>query len=392
MVESAECIAGNGYSQARSPALTFAHGDEGLAQPAAAWSLCSNDGISSQQRINGCTLVIQSGTEGQGRLATAYNNRGFALLDRGDYDLALADFDAAIKLNPSEAGYFYNRANSLLAKNENDRAIVDFDQAIKLNAKLSQAYAGRGRAYANKREFDRAIADLSQAIRLDPKLPRAYSNRGVVYSKKREFTLAVVDFDQAIKLDPRYTTAYIFRAVANYNRAAYDSAIADFDAALTLDPDAVEALFGRGMAKQKNGDSSGSVDMAAAKAISSRYCRGHGKLRRAMNSGKQFVSLIRVAIVACITMLALPAVAIVGGARQFGTPGGSIVMILGVRGNDSILCTGTAIARDLVLTAAHCVAPGTSLQIMLSATSKMAPIGSSRSIHATMRGAMRAVG
>jgi secreted trypsin-like serine protease len=94
-----------------------------------------------------------------------------------------------------------------------------------------------------------------------------------------------------------------------------------------------------------------------------------------MNSGKQFVALIRVAIVTCITMLALPAVAIVGGARQFGTPSGSIVMILGVRGNDSILCTGTAIARDLVLTAAHCVAPGTALQIMLSATSKMAPIG-----------------
>jgi len=96
--------------------LTFAYVGAALAQPAAAWSLCSNDGISSQQRINGCTLVIQSGTESQTRLATAYHNRGLALLDRGDNDLALADFDAAVKLNPNETGYFYNRANSLLAR------------------------------------------------------------------------------------------------------------------------------------------------------------------------------------------------------------------------------------------------------------------------------------
>jgi hypothetical protein len=66
-------------------ALTFSCPSSTRAQPPAAWSLCSNDGISSQQRINGCTLVIQAGTESQTRLATAYNNRGFALLDRGDY-------------------------------------------------------------------------------------------------------------------------------------------------------------------------------------------------------------------------------------------------------------------------------------------------------------------
>lgn len=52
-----------------------------------------------------------------------------------------------------------------------------------------------------------------------------------------------------------------------------------------------------------------------------------------------------------------PAAAIVGvGAsivRDAG-PGRHIVMIISTRGN---VCTGTALARDLVLTAAHCVAP-----------------------------------
>jgi len=95
-----------------------------------------------------------------------------------------------------------------------------------------------------------------------------------------------------------------------------------------------------------------------------------------MSSASSLLIFVRLVVgLACFVALYAPAVAIVGGARQAGTAGGPIVMILGVRGNDSILCTGTALARDLVLTAAHCVAPGTRLQIMPSAGSKMTPIG-----------------
>jgi len=58
------------------------------------------------------------------------------------------------------------------------------------------------------------------------------------------------------------------------------------------------------------------------------------------------------------------AVAIVGGAQA---PNGGaerhIVMIISTRGS---LCTGTAIARDLVLTGGHCVAPAASYRVLLA--------------------------
>jgi tetratricopeptide (TPR) repeat protein len=84
-------------------------GSSGLAQSSAAWGLCSNDGISSQQRITGCTLVIQAGTETQARLATANNNRGFAYSAKGDFDRALTDLSQAIKINPNYAVAYYDR-------------------------------------------------------------------------------------------------------------------------------------------------------------------------------------------------------------------------------------------------------------------------------------------
>lgn len=63
--------------------------------------------------------------------------------------------------------------------------------------------------------------------------------------------------------------------------------------------------------------------------------------------------------------LSAPAAALVGGAETVrGTgPGRHIVMIIGTRGN---LCTGTAIARDLVLTAGHCVAPAATYRVLLA--------------------------
>src|SRR5438477_5792612 len=61
-------------------------------------------------------------------------------------------------------------------------------------------------------------------------------------------------------------------------------------------------------------------------------------------------------LLAGLLSLSTPAAALVGGASEVGNESARpIVMIVGDRGN---FCTGTAIARDVVLTAAHCVLPG----------------------------------
>jgi len=55
---------------------------------------------------------------------------------RGDNDRAIADFDAALKLDPKDAVAFNNRGFAYRHKGDADRAIADFGEAIRLNATI----------------------------------------------------------------------------------------------------------------------------------------------------------------------------------------------------------------------------------------------------------------
>jgi len=62
-----------------------------------------------------------------------------------------------------------------------------------------------------------------------------------------------------------------------------------------------------------------------------------------------------------LVLAALPARAMVATPPDDGTAARHAVLLVGSRGN---FCTGTAIARDLVLTAAHCVLPGADYKLV----------------------------
>src|ERR1700741_2294931 len=73
-------------------------------------------------------------------------------------------------------------------------------------------------------------------------------------------------------------------------------------------------------------------------------------------------SMSVVVLAAVLAAVLSPALAMVGGApRVTGGTGQSVVTILGSYGT---VCTATAVARDLLLTAAHCVQPGADYKLM----------------------------
>ena len=67
------------------------------------------------------------------------------------------------------------------------------------------------------------------------------------------------------------------------------------------------------------------------------------------------------AALGCFLLSSLPADAMVGGAPQAGEAGRAVMLIVGSHGTS---CTGTALRTDLILTAAHCVLPGSDYKLV----------------------------
>jgi tetratricopeptide (TPR) repeat protein len=76
--------------------------------------------------------------------ADAYNNRGLAYSDKGDYAIAIADLNTAIDLNPNYVDAYNNRGAIYYKKGDIDRAIVDYTKAMDLNPNYADAYNNRG--------------------------------------------------------------------------------------------------------------------------------------------------------------------------------------------------------------------------------------------------------
>jgi Trypsin len=71
--------------------------------------------------------------------------------------------------------------------------------------------------------------------------------------------------------------------------------------------------------------------------------------------------MVRAIVSLMVLSLCAPAAAMVGGAQSAPKFAHAVVMLAGQRG----FCSGVAIARDLVLTAAHCVVPGTDPKLVV---------------------------
>jgi tetratricopeptide (TPR) repeat protein len=77
---------------------------------------------------------------------------------------------------------------------------------------------------------------------------------------------AIADCTKLLDLQPKDISALSFRGFSYYKLGEFERAIADFDSALAVNPAAAMPLFGRGLAKRRNGNAKDAdKDMEMAK-------------------------------------------------------------------------------------------------------------------------------
>jgi TPR repeat protein len=92
--------------------------------------------------------------------------------DERDYDRAIAEFTAAIKLNPNKAMYYFYRGQSYMKKKDDAREIIDFTEAIRLGLEDNDiaffVYYNCGVVYERRDLYSDAKANYEKANSLRP--------------------------------------------------------------------------------------------------------------------------------------------------------------------------------------------------------------------------------
>jgi tetratricopeptide (TPR) repeat protein len=123
---------------------------------------------------------------------------------RGLRDNSITDYTAALRIKADDSDVYLARAQDQHLNGQYDQAIADFDAALKLkNSPITLIQ--RGASYRAKGDYDRAVADYTAAIAIDVKDAgldgwEIYNERGYSEFLAARYDAAAADFDKALTL------------------------------------------------------------------------------------------------------------------------------------------------------------------------------------------------
>lgn len=177
--------------------------------------------------------------------ASTYAQRGWDAYRQRQYDAAITAFSDAITLAPENGDYYRLRGAARFDRGanrregENELALADFDKAIELNPDDAFAYLGRARVYMHFRsvDYERALTNLDRAVELRPRDPAMLSRRVDLSRRLGRKDAALADAAQVVRLDLGSPAAYRQLAEVQLKEMAdYAAAIDTLTRLIEIDP------------------------------------------------------------------------------------------------------------------------------------------------------------
>jgi len=159
----------------------------GTADTCAAASAAAQDGANATDAaLKNCTMAVRLAIS-EGARAEVLNNRSVLHYARGEYDSALADNTAALKINDRMVQAIVNRGSIYLVQHRPQAASANFDRALMFNpAHPEKVYFNRALAREDLGDLNGAYADYAQAAKLAPQWeqPRREMTRFTIVRQK----------------------------------------------------------------------------------------------------------------------------------------------------------------------------------------------------------------
>jgi tetratricopeptide (TPR) repeat protein len=162
--------------------------------------------------------------------ALIHLDSGKRLLGDGKCDEAILELDRALAIAANSADGYFSRAGAYVSKGDRDRvtadelatgdpsrvydgkddydkAIADYSAALAINPATPEILCARGHAYRRKGDYERAIEDYTVALGVKPDCRDALNSRGIVHYRMGAHKLAIKDWEAILRIDPNDATA-----------------------------------------------------------------------------------------------------------------------------------------------------------------------------------------
>ncbi len=154
------------------------------------------------------TEILASGRLPKNWLAPTYYFRGKAYRLSRQLDLAIADYEAAVKADPKLDFAYLEMAAVYQQKGQHAKAIAAFGQTIAIKSNNAESFYGRCISYSALGNFNAAINDCESATRLRgsadwlAELGRLYEDSGQKQKARETYRRALaINPNQALALD-----------------------------------------------------------------------------------------------------------------------------------------------------------------------------------------------
>lgn len=205
----------------------------------------------------------------------AHYNLGIAYLEAGQYNRAVPEFEAAVKLDPNFISAHCALCRAYLEQDELEKAGTAITEALKLDANhqpalllsgtITEAYQDRGKAYLDDKRYTEAVAAFQKAITLDADLGDSaeasdsgntyvYVHLGAAYIGMKAYQEAIEALQYAIAQDADLVDAHYNLGYAYVEQGAYDKAVPHLERAIAIAPHLKRAHYNLARAYRETGN------------------------------------------------------------------------------------------------------------------------------------------
>jgi len=177
-----------------------------------------------------------------------YLRLGLCRKELGQFDLAVAALEAALKGQPQDIKLNYSLAESYQKAGQLEKAEAAYANLATLNPQDAMTYySAVVRMYDEANRFENAISAAKKVIELNPKSEIAVYNLGIMYFKLERNEEAIQTFKQALAIKPDYDAAHYNIGLCYSKLKKHKESIEAFKNYVALVPDSADAWLNIGV-------------------------------------------------------------------------------------------------------------------------------------------------